>query len=276
MVIDVNHGSGYVPFAEPTPPSRVNLSDQISLALDAAIVADRERNYRETRGTGSDDVAYKRIGAAYIGLECDRALAYRYHRYPREKREEFISQGELHRHALSGHWTEASTIEWMRLAGFDIHVRKDDGNQYGYKVAKDQNGKARIAGEIDGVILGAPKGIDLPTPLIWESKKATQKKWNKFAKNKVRGADIVYYGQVQTNMAYLEVEYTLFSMLCLDTMKFYWELIKFDPETAQKLSDRAVRVINSKEPSEMARVAVRPDFHVCRFCEFHGQCWGEK
>ena len=275
-IIDLNHKSEYAPFQDTSPAARkkYDLAAAINSVLDEALVEAREREYAEGRGSGDGDVAKKRIGAAYIGMECDRALAYRYHRYPKEQRESIVSPGELHRHALSGFWTETSMAEWLRLAGFDIHTKKPDGSQYGYKVARDPiSGKARIAGEIDGVILGVPKGIEIPVPAIWESKKSTAKKWTKFVKSGVRVADPQYFSQVQCNMAYLSTDHTLFSMLCLDNMKVYWELIKFDPEVAQKVSDRAVRVLNSREPKDMPRIAAKEDFFVCRYCEYHNSCW---
>ena len=256
---------------------RQSLIDGINTVIDQAIVAKYKEEYDKGRGSGIGDVAKKRIGSSYIGTACDRELAFRYHKYPKEDRESVVSPGELNRHAQAGHWTEEKTAEWMRWAGFDLRTNKADGSQYGYKVARDpKTGQFRIAGEIDGVILGVPEKLQgkIKTPCLWESKKATDKKWKKFNDDGVAKADPEYYGQVQTNMAYLAVDQTLFSMLNLDTMKYHWELIPLDTSVAQKLSDRAVRVLQSQSPADLARITRDPNDFRCRFCDYHKQCWG--
>lgn len=255
-------------------PSAGDLGASLTRLVDDAIVARQKAEYAAGRGAGTGDVAAKRIGAGYIGTECDRALAHRYHKTPKDERASVVSPGELQRHALAGFWTEGAIADWLRLAGFDLRTLKPDGTQYGYHVARDpETGQARIAGEIDGVIVGVPAGFELPLPCLWESKKATHKKATKFAKEGVAKADEKYHGQVQTNMAYLEVGHTLFSMLDLDTMKIYWELIVFDPAFAQRLTDRAIKVLESRSPEEMPRIAREPTDYRCRFCDYAGACW---
>lgn len=261
-------------------------------AIDRALAAKTKAEYDATRGSGEGEVAKKRIGAGYIGVECERELAFRFHKYPKEERESAVSKGELQRHAESGHWTELRTAEWLRLVGFQI--RTDTGRlntfgkpeQIGWKAARDpETGQYRMAGEVDGIIDGfAPGDFTVPeeiatfaglihAPCIWESKKGTDKKWKKFCKEKVKGADPKYYGQLQSNMAHMGVEQTLFSMLNLDNMKYYFELITLDPRHAQNLEDRAVRVIVSREPFELPRLGRAEDDFKCKFCDFFGQCW---
>lgn len=260
------------------PRSDEPLGDAISRALDEALVAHTKAVYEAGRGSGQGDVASKRIGAGYIGLECGRQLAYRYHRAEKQERDSVVAAGELQRHAEAGHWTEARTAEWLRLAGFTLHthVVDDPDRQIGWKAAWDrETGQARMAGEVDGVITAVPPTIALPVPCIWESKKATHKKATKFAKDGVAIADPKYYGQLQTNMAHLEIGHTLFSMLDLDNMKYLWELVPFDPAYAQGLIDRAVQVMQSEAPEEMPRITRDPCDNRCRFCPYHHLCWAK-
>lgn len=257
-------------------PASKDMGTAFSEALDDALVKFRKEEYERGRGSGQGDVARKRIGGGYIGLECGRQLAFRYHRAEKEDRPSVVSGGELHRHAEAGHWTEAKTAEWLRMAGVDIRTAREDGRQFGYKTAWDkETEQARIAGEIDGVILALPAHLDglLPLPCLWESKKATDKKWKKFSGQGVKKADKQYYGQLQTNMAYMNVEHTLFSMLNLDNMKFYWEMVPFDRQDAQHLTDRAVQVIQTESPYQMPRVTGDPSDYRCKFCDFQYKCW---
>lgn len=268
------------------------INDILPGLLDDAIAAASKAEYEATRGSGEGDVAKKRIGAGYIGTPCARELGFRFHKYPKEDRPSSVSKGELHRHAESGHWTEAKTADWLRLAGFEIltHRTNNDGSpkigafgkpeQIGWKAARDpDSGQYRMAGEVDGIILHVPKAIAkvLPVtadkPAIWESKKATHKKCEKFRKETVKKADPKYYGQLQTNMAYMDLTHTLFSMLDLDTMKYYFEIIAFNKQDAQEISDRAVRVLSSADAFEMPQIGRSADDFLCMFCDFKGQCW---
>lgn len=276
----------------------VAVSDVLSALLDAAIAAKSKADYAAGRGSGVGEVAAKRIGAGYIGVECAAELAFRFHKYPKEDRPSVVSKGELQRHAESGHWTEARTAEWLRLAG--VLVRTDTGRlntfgkpeQIGWKAARNpETGQYRMAGEVDGIIDGftAPEFSDpeilallapmldqlrplIKPPCIWESKKGTNKKWTKFSREGVKKADPKYYGQVQTNMAYLNAEQTLFSMLNLDNMKYHWELIPFVQADAQRLSDRAVTVMESNSPFELPKACRSVDDFKGMFCDFHDQC----
>ena len=270
----------------------VALGDMLSAALDDAIAAHSKAEYEATRGNGSGNVAKKRIGSGYIGVECARELGFRYHKHPKEDRPSSVSKGELQRHADSGHWAEEKTAEYLRLLGFVIltHKSNPDGSpklnvfgkpeQIGWKAARDpDNGQYRMAGEVDGAITFVPPAfahliVATPDePCIWENKKATDKKWKKFSKDGVKKADPKYHGQVQSNMAYMGLKFTLFSMLNLDNMKYYFEVIAFDQRIAQTLSDRAVQVLESNDAFEMPQLGYAEDDNRCRFCDFHGQCW---
>lgn len=250
--------------------------------LDEALVAEHKANYAATRGSGMGDVAKNRIGAGYIGVPCERELAFRFHRAPIEPRESSVSPGELQRHAEAGHWTEKKTAEWFRLVGITVETfctapEGGEEKQIGWKDAKDPaTGQYRLAGEVDGVITEVRNAVlaELITPpCIWESKKATDKKWKKFQKEGVKKADLKYYGQLQINMGYLGITQTLFSMLNLDSMKYQFEVVPFDPAHAQWLLDRATGVMRTSSPMEAPRLCRSEDDFNGKFCDFHDQCW---
>jgi hypothetical protein len=263
----------------------------LSPMLDDAITEARKKEYSATRGSGIGQVAAKRIGAGYIGEDCNRCLGFQYHKFPKETRDGGVSPGELTRHAEAGHWTENKTLDWLGMVGLNIQtvMTNDYGNevidqwgkpkQIGWMDGKDpETGQYRLAGEVDGVIMAVDDhrlATLIKPPCIWESKKATDKKWKKFAKETVKNADKKYYGQLQTNMGYLGIRQTLFSMLNLDTMKFYFELVPFDQLYAQTLVNRAVDTFATKTPFELSRLGKSEDDWVCKFCDYKTQCWHE-
>src|SRR4051812_48622492 len=83
-----------------------DLTDNLTKLLDTALVTKTRLEYESGRGSGVGAVAKYRIGAGYIGMECGRALAYKYFKVPKEDRASVVSPGELQRHAEAGHWTE--------------------------------------------------------------------------------------------------------------------------------------------------------------------------
>jgi hypothetical protein len=51
-------------------------------------------------------------------------------------------------------------------------------------------------------------------------------------------------------------------------------LIPFDPEEAQRQTDKAVRIIQATEAGDLLpRAFAGPDYFECRFCPFAGRCW---
>lgn len=282
-----------------------DVSSELTKILDDGCIANSKAEYA-VRGSGVGEVAYNRIGAGYIGIECVRELAYRYHRVPKDElgQPSTVSEGELTRHAGAGFWTEKYVMERFNDGGLIVKNDRGDGKQYNWLDARMPNGQYAMAGEVDGLIVG--KKVDVPGelgeildkgyPVIWESKKMTAKKFEKFSgissktgkdlmHKGVKYASTEYYSQAQINMVCLEqikdVPYekrrVLFTGLNLDTMKLYAELIPFDIQQAQWLTDRAVRVIQSSSPSEFSRLYDRiPDkgLNGCRFCDWQRQCWG--
>jgi hypothetical protein len=60
-----------------------------------------------------------------------------------------------------------------------------------------------------------------------------------------------------------------------DNSELYYEHVPFDPQTAQADSDKALRVINSANPTELSRVTRDPSDFRCKFCDFASTCWQE-
>ncbi len=269
--------------------------------VDAANVAMNDAAYRSGRGKGSSDVAFNRIGAGYIGLDCERAVGFRFHKFKAGKAEGekvFVTKGELGRHARAGHWTEEDVVTEMRAAGFTVHTNEigPDGQpligydgkpkQIGWMALPNSQGKNQVAGEVDGVITAVPARVPdqyaatldtirrfLPVPCIFESKKATDKKWKKFKKEKVKKADPKYFGQVQMNMNAMQIPFTLFYMRNLDNMKPYWEVIPYDEVFTTKMIDRAIKITRSGDPFELLPIHHNPEsWHGCMFCDHKPHC----
>ena len=242
---------------------RPKFHEQVCAVVDAALVVEREQQQ-----------ARRYLGGSRLGVDCIRALQYEYRQVPVDPGRE--TPGRVLRIFEVGHVLEDLAIRWLRLAGFDLYTRRRDGDQFGFSVA---NG--RIQGHVDGVIANGPPSLELSFPMLWECKTMNDKQWRDTVKRGVVVAKPVYAGQIATYQAYMEPSIpgisanpALFTAINKDTQELWFELVPFDAGLAQRLSDRAVQVIQATEAGEtLPRAATSPTFFTCKSCAWQDQCW---
>ena len=67
----------------------------------------------------------------------------------------------------------------------------------------------------------------------------------------------------------------LFTAVNADTMEVYAELVPFDAQLAQRMSDRAARILKATEVGELLPRAFLDQTHFeCKFCSWSDRCWG--
>lgn len=207
------------------------------------------------------------LGASRLGAACERALQFEYAQAPVDPGRE--TTGRLLRIFERGHVMEDCLVAWLRAAGFDLRTRQVDGEQFGFSVLD-----GRLQGHVDGVIVGGPAGFAYPA--LWEAKCLGAKSWRELEKHHLAVAKPVYAGQVALYQAYLELHThpALFTALNADTMDLYAERVPFDAALAQRLSDRAVRVITATEAGELLpRGFIESTHFECRMCTWQDRCW---
>lgn len=242
MMLDFNSSSGF--------------SDRLSVLVDQALDSERD-------ATAPRDY----LGASRLGAACERQLQYEYAHAPVDPGKAF--SGRLLRIFERGHRTEEMVIRWLRLAGFTLRTEDGDGRQFGFSVAG-----GRLRGHVDGVLVGGPDGFAYPA--LWENKCLGAKSWRELEKNKLAVAKPVYAAQVALYQSYLELhEYpALFTAINADTMEIYAEQIPFDASLAQRMSDRAAKIIAATEAGELLpRSFAEPTHFECKFCAWAERCW---
>ncbi len=250
MLIDLNHGSGFR--YEPQP---LGLDARLNTLIDEALIAhNRTQPVRDY------------LGASRIGEPCARRLVYEVTHTAIDADKEF--SGQTLRIFAVGHQFEDLTVRWLRCAGFDLRTHGRDGRQFGFATAG-----GRVRGHIDGVIVAGPD-IGVSWPSLWEHKALKSRSWSDVAERGVELSKPIYFAQMQLYMAYMELESALFTCLNKDTQELHHEKVAFVPHITQWLSDKAVEIIRAAEANDLPpRIAVSPDFHICRFCPFHTTCW---
>ncbi len=245
---------------------RPSFADRVNVAVDQALTADQAtrppRDY---------------LGGSRLGHACERALQFEFTATPKDDGQEFT--GQALRIFAIGHGLEDLAVVWLRGAGFDLYTRKShrpDGGQFGFSVAG-----GRIRGHVDGIIAAGPEGFDLAVPALWECKTMNAKNWRACVKDGVTKSKPVYAAQIALYQAYMEgtvpgisAAPAVFTAINKDTAELHHELVPFDADLAQRMSDRGVRILQATDAGELLpRIAANRDFFECRFCPWAERCW---
>ncbi|WP_157314585.1 PD-(D/E)XK nuclease family protein [Chitinibacter sp. GC72] len=241
------------------PKFNEHFSQLIDQALQAQQRKETPRNY---------------LGGSRLGVYCERALQFEYAGAPVDPGREF--SGGLLRVFAVGHALEDLAVHWLRLAGLALHTRRQNGQQFGFSVAG-----GRLRGHVDGVITDAPAELGWTFPMLWECKTMNHRSWNDTVKRKLALAKPVYAAQVAIYQAYMSAEIpgiaenpALFTAINKDTQEIYAELVPFDAALAQRMSDRAAKVLAATAAGELLpRVTSDPAHHECRQCAWQDRCW---
>ena len=246
---------------------RPSMAERINALVDAALIAEREATPPRTY-----------LGASRLGHACERALQFEFAGAPKDEGADF--GGQTLRIFAIGHQLEDLAIRWLRAAGLDLYTRKGnrpDGGQFGFSVAG-----GRIRGHVDGIVAEAPAALGLRAPALWECKTMNAKNWRETVAKGVTVAKPVYAAQIALYQAYMEATVpgissnpALFTAINKDTAELHHELVPFDADLAQRMSDRAVRILRATDAGELLpRIAANRDFFECRFCPWAERCWG--
>lgn len=246
--------------------SRSQTSAHVNAAIDAALVAANQatppRSY---------------LGGSRLGHACERALQFEFVKAPKDEGADF--DGRLLRIFGIGHALEDVAVAWLRAAGFDLYTRRggaEHGEQFGFSVAG-----GRIRGHVDGVFAGGPTIPGMAFPALWECKTMNAKAWRETSSKGVAAAKPIYVAQIAVYQAYMDASVpgvadnpALFTAINKDTAELHHELVPFNAELAQRMSDRAVRILAATDAGELLpRVTAQADHFECRFCPWAKRCW---
>ncbi|MBW6400392.1 hypothetical protein KPL78_21205 [Roseomonas sp. HJA6] len=248
--------------------SRSQTSAHVNAAIDAALVAANQatppRSY---------------LGGSRLGHACERALQFEFVKAPKDEGADF--DGRLLRIFGIGHALEDVAVAWLRGAGFDLYTRRgggEHGEQFGFSVAG-----GRIRGHVDGVFAGGPAIPGMAFPALWECKTMNAKSWRETSSKGVAAAKPIYAAQIAVYQAYMDASVpgvadnpALFTAINKDTAEMHHELVPFNAELAQRMSDRAVRILAATDAGELLpRLASQADHFECRFCPWAKRCWAQ-
>ena len=125
-------------------------------------------------------------------------------------------------------------------------------------------------------MLQAPKKLH-----VWECKASGQKKFDEFVKIKQRLGEkmtlkewnFVYYIQAQIYMHYTNIDRHYLTVSLAGGRDYDSCRTEYVPEVAEQYRARAEKIIKAKEPPP--RINEKPDFYICRFCNYKDICRNE-
>ncbi len=248
--------------------SRSQTSAHVNAAIDAALV---------TANQTTPPRSY--LGGSRLGHACERALQFEFVKAPKDEGADF--DGRLLRIFGIGHALEDVAVAWLRAAGFELYTRRggtEHGEQFGFSVAG-----GRIRGHVDGVFAAGPTIPGMAFPALWECKTMNAKAWRETSSKGVAAAKPIYAAQIAVYQAYMDASVpgvadnpALFTAINKDTAELHHELVPFNADLAQRMSDRAVRILAATDAGELLpRVAAQADHFECRFCPWAKRCWAQ-
>ncbi|ABK45409.1 conserved hypothetical protein [Magnetococcus marinus MC-1] len=199
------------------------------------------------------------LGASLIGKNCERALWFDFHWVTRSHH-----SGRLLRLFETGHLEENRFVANLRRIGVTVlDVNPETGRQWQVEAHGGHFG-----GSLDGVVLGVPEA-----PQTWhvvEFKTHSAKSFKELQSKGVFEAKPQHYAQMQVYMRLTGLTRTLYLAVSKDTDTLYGERISIDKNYADRLIDKAGRIIFSDRAP--VRVYEDPSWWVCRMCDHHPIC----
>jgi len=201
------------------------------------------------------------LGASVIGKECPCALWYDF-RWCSDPGFE----ARLLRLFESGYKEEDRIIENLRSVGITIYSRDPtSGEQLHFNEEKF----GHFSGSVDGI------GINFPeAPKTWhliEIKTSSKKLYDKMVKEGVEKAKPQHYAQIQVYLRWAKLDRAFYIVCCKDDDRLYGERVYFDKDVADRLVEKARRVIYTPTPLE--KLGESETSFCCKFCDHAGLCW---
>jgi hypothetical protein len=229
-------------------------------ALPAPVSATVRAIYEAYEKRRADEPARGYLGASVIGHACDRHLWLSFRWAGAE-----AFEGRMLRLFDTGQRAETRFVDELRMIGATVHEVGEDGKQFAVVAC---NGHFR--GHMDGAVLGLPEA-----PKTWhvaEFKTHNAKSFKDLQAKGVREAKPMHWAQTQVYMLLTGMERALYLAENKDTSELYAERIHLEKVEAERLIQRAERLVAAAEPPP--RLSADPAWHVCKYCPFHQQCHG--
>jgi hypothetical protein len=199
----------------------------------------------------------RRLGASFIGEECIRKIWLDWRGFSRKS-----FDGRMLRLFETGHLQETRIVDDLRLAGFAVWDKQEDGSQFQFS---DSTG--HFVTKVDGVVKDVP---DSSKTHILEVKTHNKNSFSSLVKKGVQEAKPSHYAQMQISMLVAKIDRALYVSVCKDDEQFYVERVKQDKVEQAKL----LKKIESLHTARLRPAGISDDGSSfgCKFCDMKAVC----
>ena len=203
------------------------------------------------------------LGASLIGHDCDRYLWYTF-RWCYNP--EF--GGRMLKLFQRGQDEEARIVSDLRAIGCKVsEINPDTTKQWRVSFS------AHFSGSCDGIIeSGLPEAPKKRHVL--EIKTHNKKSFDDLEKKGVHESKPTHYAQMQVYMFGLKIDRAFYFAVCKDDDRIYTERVRYDPDVANRLVNRAGKIIDDPEPP--VKLSENPTWYQCKMCSAYDLCHGSK
>lgn len=203
-----------------------------------------------------------RLGASGIGDECLRSIWLSWRAYDDKK-----FGGRMLRLFRTGHLQEDRIIADLKLAGYQVWDRDENGNQPTFN---DETG--HFVCKLDGVIKGVPGSEKTPHDL--EIKTHSLKSFEDVKKKGVQVSKPGHYWQMQAGMLFGGFTRALYVALCKNDEDYHIERIRPDAEVQNAIQRKIIKLVEARTPP----IGISDDQKAfgCRWCDMKEVCSGDK
>lgn len=209
--------------------------------------------------SAKNDPFRSHFGASIAGHECGRSLYYSWRWATREK-----FKGSVIRLFNRGHLEEGRFLALLKAIRVHVVQQDENGNQF-----RINDSKGHFGGSTDGLAFGIP---DCPNQwCVLEFKTHNDSSFKSLEKKGVEESKFVHYVQTQIYMRKLGIPIALYMATNKNNDTLYAEIIELKCEIADKMIERADRVIWMKEVPK--KINESAGFFICKSrCNHYAVC----
>jgi len=194
------------------------------------------------------------LGASLIGGDCERSLWYTFRWCSDPK-----FSGRMLRLFDTGFSQEARIIKDLRKIGCEVYdTDPNTGRQINY---------SEFGGHYSGSLDAVAKGFEESSVFhVIEIKTMNTKGFGALQRDGVKATKPEHYAQMQAYLLWSGLERAYYFCVCKEDDSIYGERIYYDKEFAEKLTDKAYRIIFADSPLE------KNESYKCKFCTHRAVC----
>jgi len=172
-------------------------------------------------------------------------------------------------------WSQGEGATLMDVHDSPLHIAKASEMGDGPKQWKFSDHNGHYGGSGDGKLSGDDLSQWFPELMgkglgALECKTSNDKNFKELKRKGVQQGKPVHYLQMQQYMRYLNCSWALYLVVNKNNDEIYAEVVQYRPEVADMYSERAGKIIESRQPPP--KLTEDPSWFECRFCKHRGPC----